>query len=76
MSESSHPGSEGDPIGDALDHILIFGDPETRRKFLKRIAGTGAAYLPPKNFLKELKTFPGKEVAFCMEFSSFWANCI
>jgi xanthine dehydrogenase YagT iron-sulfur-binding subunit len=43
MDESSHPGSEGDPIGDALDHILIFGDPETRRKFLKRIAGTGAA---------------------------------
>ncbi len=43
MAQSSHPGSEGDPLGDALDHILIFGDPETRRKFLKRIAGTGAA---------------------------------
>jgi xanthine dehydrogenase YagT iron-sulfur-binding subunit len=43
MGESSHPGSEGDPMGDALDQILIFGDPETRRKFLKRIAGTGAA---------------------------------
>ncbi len=29
--------------GQDLDHILIFGDPETRRKFLKRMAGTGAA---------------------------------
>jgi xanthine dehydrogenase YagT iron-sulfur-binding subunit len=27
----------------ALDELLIFGDPETRRKFLKRMAGTGAA---------------------------------
>ncbi len=28
---------------DELDRFLIFGDPETRRKFLKRIAGTSAA---------------------------------
>ena len=27
-----------------LDHWLLFGDPETRRKFLKRIAGTTAAF--------------------------------
>jgi xanthine dehydrogenase YagT iron-sulfur-binding subunit len=26
-----------------LDELLIFGDPETRRTFLKRMAGTGAA---------------------------------
>jgi xanthine dehydrogenase YagT iron-sulfur-binding subunit len=26
-----------------LDELLIFGDPETRRKFLKRMAGTGVA---------------------------------
>ena len=32
------PPSPGD-----LDELLIFGDPETRRKFLKRIAGTGVA---------------------------------
>jgi xanthine dehydrogenase YagT iron-sulfur-binding subunit len=43
MEESPGPGSEIDPVGDQLDRILIFGDPETRRKFLKRIAGTSAA---------------------------------
>ena len=39
------PGKEPerDAVGQELDHILIFGDPETRRKFLKRMAGTGAA---------------------------------
>jgi xanthine dehydrogenase YagT iron-sulfur-binding subunit len=31
------------PCEGALDELLIFGDPETRRKFLKRMAGTGAA---------------------------------
>jgi len=29
--------------GSDLDDFLIFGSPETRRKFLKRVAGTGAA---------------------------------
>jgi xanthine dehydrogenase YagT iron-sulfur-binding subunit len=28
---------------DELNHLLIFGNPATRRKFLKQIAGTGAA---------------------------------
>ena len=28
---------------DALDDLLIFGSPETRRKFLKQVAGTSAA---------------------------------
>jgi len=28
---------------DALDEILIFGNPETRRQFLKKVAGTSAA---------------------------------
>jgi xanthine dehydrogenase YagT iron-sulfur-binding subunit len=42
MGDSSG-GDESDQSRDALDHILIFGDPETRRKFLKRMAGTGAA---------------------------------
>jgi xanthine dehydrogenase YagT iron-sulfur-binding subunit len=32
------PQLEGD-----LDELLIFGDPETRRRFLKRMAGTGVA---------------------------------
>src|SRR5207253_8307908 len=27
----------------ALDEILIFGSPETRRRFLKQVAGTSAA---------------------------------
>jgi xanthine dehydrogenase YagT iron-sulfur-binding subunit len=43
MGDSSAPDPPIDPIAGELDHILIFGDPETRRKFLKRIAGTGAA---------------------------------
>lgn len=33
-------------------------------------------YFPPKNFLKELKTLPGNEAAFCIEFPSLSANCI
>lgn len=31
------------PDADALDDLLIFGNPETRRKFLKKVAGTSAA---------------------------------
>src|SRR5437588_5078004 len=31
-----------DPVG-GLDEFLIFGSPETRRRFLKQVAGTGAA---------------------------------
>jgi xanthine dehydrogenase YagT iron-sulfur-binding subunit len=33
---------ELDPTG-GLDELLIFGSPETRRRFLKQVAGTGAA---------------------------------
>src|SRR5205814_6466172 len=38
------PGDET-PLrsSDALDEILIFGSPETRRRFLKQVAGTSAA---------------------------------
>jgi hypothetical protein len=31
-----------DPAG-GLDDLLIFGSPATRRRFLKQVAGTGAA---------------------------------
>ncbi|MGB8168659.1 MAG: 2Fe-2S iron-sulfur cluster-binding protein, partial [Chthoniobacteraceae bacterium] len=31
------------PPDDDLDQMLIFGDPATRRAFLKQVAGTGAA---------------------------------
>lgn len=31
-----------DPTG-GLDDLLVFGNPETRRRFLKQVAGTGAA---------------------------------
>src|SRR5947207_13040187 len=31
-----------DPVG-GLDEFLIFGSPETRRRFLKQVAGTSAA---------------------------------
>src|SRR6266576_3653999 len=39
------PGDETPPPQsiDALDDILIFGSPETRRRFLKQVAGTSAA---------------------------------
>lgn len=33
----------GPESNDAIDELLIFGSPETRRKFLKQIAGTSAA---------------------------------
>jgi xanthine dehydrogenase YagT iron-sulfur-binding subunit len=36
------PLSAIDPTG-GLDEFLIFGSPETRRRFLKQVAGTGAA---------------------------------
>ena len=39
-SESDTPPGSGP---DELHELLIFGDPETRRKFLKRIAATSAA---------------------------------
>ena len=32
-----------DPGNEEMDERLIFGNPETRRKFIKRAAGTGAA---------------------------------
>ncbi|HEY3662625.1 MAG TPA: 2Fe-2S iron-sulfur cluster-binding protein [Chthoniobacterales bacterium] len=41
MSDELDPHSS--PPGDSLDEILIFGGVETRRKFLKKVAGTSAA---------------------------------
>jgi xanthine dehydrogenase YagT iron-sulfur-binding subunit len=47
MNEDSEPLDPGDlpdidPAG-ALDDLLLFGNPETRRRFLKQVAGTSAA---------------------------------
>jgi xanthine dehydrogenase YagT iron-sulfur-binding subunit len=47
MNEESEPLDPGnlpeiDPAG-GLDDLLIFGSPETRRRFLKQVAGTSAA---------------------------------
>lgn len=47
MNEDSEPLNPGDlpdidPAG-ALDDLLLFGNPETRRRFLKQVAGTSAA---------------------------------
>jgi hypothetical protein len=47
MNEDSEPLDPSnlpdiDPAG-ALDGLLLFGSPETRRRFLKQIAGTSAA---------------------------------
>jgi len=41
MTDESGAARESDR--DRLDHLLIFGDPETRRTFLKQIAATTAA---------------------------------
>jgi xanthine dehydrogenase YagT iron-sulfur-binding subunit len=40
-----------DSAGGGLDELLIFGNPETRRRFLTRIAGTGAAITIGPGFL-------------------------
>ncbi len=37
------PGSDANPPSDPLDELLIFGNVETRRRFLKKVAGTSAA---------------------------------
>ncbi len=37
------PGSDANSPSDPLDEILIFGSVETRRRFLKKVAGTSAA---------------------------------
>ncbi len=46
MSDELDPtasGPEASPPHDPLDEILIFGSVETRRRFLKKVAGTSAA---------------------------------
>ncbi len=46
MSDEHDPASPPDPSrgpSDPLDEILIFGSVETRRRFLKKVAGTSAA---------------------------------
>ena len=46
MSDELDPaarGPEANPPSDPLDEILIFGSLETRRRFLKKVAGTSAA---------------------------------
>jgi xanthine dehydrogenase YagT iron-sulfur-binding subunit len=41
--------------GEALDELLTFGDPATRRVFLKQVAGTGAAAVLGPHLLKAQK---------------------
>ncbi|HEY2615282.1 MAG TPA: twin-arginine translocation signal domain-containing protein, partial [Chthoniobacterales bacterium] len=46
MHENSKPFDPNEPLpGDpeALDEFLVFGSRATRRRFLKQVAGTGAA---------------------------------
>jgi xanthine dehydrogenase YagT iron-sulfur-binding subunit len=45
--EDAPPG----PGYDELDDLLIFGNPESRRRFIKRMAGTGAAITIGPRFL-------------------------
>jgi xanthine dehydrogenase YagT iron-sulfur-binding subunit len=40
-----------DPGCGDLDELLIFGNPETRRQFIKQVAGTGAAITIGVNFV-------------------------
>lgn len=56
MNEDSEPLDpprlpESDPAG-GLDDLLIFGGLATRRRFLKQVAGTGAAITLGPSFLK------------------------
>jgi hypothetical protein len=44
MPEESDPPPQPERASDALAELLLFGDPETRRQFLKTVAGTGAAF--------------------------------
>ena len=37
MPEESDPPLHPTGTGDPLDEVLIFGDPETRRQFLKKL---------------------------------------
>src|SRR5437016_13443225 len=46
--ESDKPLDPG--CGD-LDELLIFGNPETRRQFIKQVAGTGVAITIGVNFV-------------------------
>jgi xanthine dehydrogenase YagT iron-sulfur-binding subunit len=48
-SDGRHESERGPVHPDEIDEVLIFGNPETRRRFLKQIAGTSAAItLGPK----------------------------
>ena len=49
MMDGGHEPKRRPVHPDEIDDVLIFGNPETRRKFLKQIAGTSAAItLGPK----------------------------
>ncbi|MGH8164099.1 MAG: 2Fe-2S iron-sulfur cluster-binding protein [Rhodanobacteraceae bacterium] len=48
--------------GDPLDELLIFGSPETRRRFLKKVAGTSAAL----TFGPQLMSFSSAQAANAM----------
>ncbi len=43
MPDPLNPLIQPDNPGDPLDELLTFGNPETRRRFLKKVAGTSAA---------------------------------
>jgi xanthine dehydrogenase YagT iron-sulfur-binding subunit len=53
MANDDPTSSPLDPGGGDLDEILIFGSPETRRQFIKRVAGTSAAIAVGARFLNE-----------------------
>src|SRR5438067_6975273 len=48
--ETSSPLDSG---SEDLDEILIFGSAETRRQFIKQVAGTGAVIAVSANFLSQ-----------------------
>ncbi len=58
MPDDPNPLPHPDRAGDPLDELLLFGSLETRRKFLKKVAGTSAALtLGPS--LMQLAAAPG-----------------
>ena len=58
MEDKGEPFQAGDAgeTEDRLDELLIFGNPETRRKFLLQIAGTSAALTIGPNLIGLLPT--------------------
>ena len=52
MPDPTDPQNDSDKQSDTLDELLIFGSLETRRRFLKKVAGTSAALTLGPNLMR------------------------